>query len=301
MLRSTPLMYERRACYTCHHNTLPASAAAEARTKGIAVNEELAQENLDDILAVLQRASPGMMQGQGGVPGGHAMTLGYGLMTLAAENYPLNKVTASAIHWALASQMPDGSWLGNGVNRPPMEYSTVSHTAMALRGLTLYPIPGRQIEIERALLKAQDWLVSVEASSAEERAMRLMGLVSAGAPQATVIEAMNEILAEQRADGGWSQLTQLESDAYATGLSLFALHEAGASVIGEPYRRGIAFLLASQYQDGAWFVQTRAFPSQIYFESGFPFGRNQWISAAGTGWAALAIAHTLPDSEGTAE
>jgi ankyrin repeat protein len=301
LLRSTPLMYERRACYTCHHNTLPASAAAEARTKGIAVNEELAQENLDDILAVLQQASPGMMQGQGRVPGGHAMTLGYGLMALAAEDYPLNKVTASAIHWALASQMPDGSWLGNGVNRPPIEYSTVSHTAMALRGLTLYPIPGRQIEIERALLKAQDWLVSVEASSAEERAMRLMGLVSAGAPQATVTEAMNEILAEQRTDGGWSQLTQLESDAYATGLSLFALHEAGGSVTGEPYRGGIAFLLASQYQDGAWFVQTRAFPSQIYFESGFPFGKNQWISAAGTGWAALAIAHTLPDSESAAE
>jgi hypothetical protein len=42
--------------------------------------------------------------------------------------------------------------------------------------------------------------------------------------------------------------------------------------------------------------EERALPVQPYFESGFPFGRHQWISAAGTAWAALAIAQTLPDS-----
>ena len=60
------------------------------------------------------------------------------------------------------------------------------------------------------------------------------------------------------------------------------------------YRKGIDFLLASQYPDGSWLVRTRAFPVQPYFESGFPFDRHQWISAAGTGWAAKAIALTLP-------
>jgi len=33
-------------------------------------------------------------------------------------------------------------------------------------------------------------------------------------------------------------------------------------------------------------------PVQPYFESGFPFDRHQWISAAGTAWAAKAIAFT---------
>ena len=60
------------------------------------------------------------------------------------------------------------------------------------------------------------------------------------------------------------------------------------------YRKGLDFLLASQYPDGSWLVRTRAFPVQPYFESGFPFDRHQWISAAGTGWAAKAIALTLP-------
>jgi hypothetical protein len=42
-------------------------------------------------------------------------------------------------------------------------------------------------------------------------------------------------------------------------------------------------------------VKTRSYPTQPYFDSGFPFGHNLWISAAGTGWASLAIAYTQPD------
>ena len=84
------------------------------------------------------------------------------------------------------------------------------------------------------------------------------------------------------------------TDAYGTGLSLVALHEAGVPVDDATYRRGIEFLLETQYRDGSWLVKSRSFPSQVYFESGFPFDRHQWISSAGTGWAAIAISHTLP-------
>jgi len=300
LLESSPPMFERRRCFTCHHNTLPAEAAALARRKGIPVAEGLAQKNLEDILAVFRPAAGSAMQAQATIPGGVALTLGYGLMALAAEGYPPDKVTASMTHWALATQMPDGSWLGNGVNRPPIESSTVSHTAIGARGLTLYPIPGRKPQIDRALEKAQDWLLTAETPSAEDRAMRLMGLVWTKAPDSAVEAAIQELLRRQTATGGWSQLPRLDPDAYATGLSLVALHEAGVSVTDEVYRKGVDFLLSTQYPDGSWLVRTRAFPVQPYFESGFPFGRHQWISAAGTAWAALAIASTLPDSSPSA-
>jgi Prenyltransferase and squalene oxidase repeat len=297
LLKSAPPMFERRRCFTCHHNTLTAEAAALARRKGIGVDEGLAEKNLKDILAVLKPAMSPAMQAQATVPGGVALTVGYGLMALAAEGYPLDKTTASMTHWTLATQMPDGSWLGNGVNRPPIEFSTVSHTTIAVRGLTLYPIPARKPQIDRALEKAHDWLLTAEVSSAEDRAMRLMGLVWTKAPDAAAKAAIQDILGRQTASGGWSQLPQLDADAYATGLSLFSLHEAGISVTHEAYRKGVDFLLATQYQDGSWLVRTRAFPVQPYFESGFPFGRHQWISAAGTAWAARAIAFTLPDGK----
>jgi hypothetical protein len=36
-------------------------------------------------------------------------------------------------------------------------------------------------------------------------------------------------------------------------------------------------------------VKSRSFPFQPYFESGFPYGPDQWISAAGTSWATMAL------------
>jgi hypothetical protein len=36
---------------------------------------------------------------------------------------------------------------------------------------------------------------------------------------------------------------------------------------------------------GSWFVRKRAHATQIYFESGFPYGQHQYISAAATNWA----------------
>jgi ankyrin repeat protein len=296
LLKSGPPIFEKRRCFSCHHNTLPLEAAALARRKGIAVDEGLARKNREDILAVFRLAAGPAMQAQATtIPGGIALTVGYGLMALAAEAYPLDKATASMIHWTLSTQMPDGSWLGNGIDRPPMESSTLSHTAIAVRGLTLYPIPGLKPQLDRALEKAQHWLLTAKADSAEDRAMRLMGLVWTRSPRSAVETASQEIRREQAATGGWSQLPQWEPDAYATGLSLFALNEAGLPVTDSVYTKGVDFLLRTQYPDGSWLVRTRSFPTQPYFESGFPFGPHQWISAAGTAWAARVIAATLPD------
>jgi len=122
----------------------------------------------------------------------------------------------------------------------------------------------------------------------------LMGLVWTDASRSQVQAATADVRAQQQADGGWSQFARTEPDAYATGLSLYALHVAGVPVTDAAYRKGVAFLLGTQYQDGTWLVKTHSFPVQRYFESGFPFGRHQWISTAGTSWASLAIAQALP-------
>ena len=103
---------------------------------------------------------------------------------------------------------------------------------------------------------------------------------------------------EQRADGGWGQLAGLDSDAYATGQSLYALMEGGKVSASDPaLRRGIDFLLRTQFADGTWHVRTRAHPFQPPMDSGFPHGRDGWISAAGTSWAVMALATSLDPSQ----
>ena len=141
----------------------------------------------------------------------------------------------------------------------------------------------------------REWLLAANPKSAEERGMRLMGLVWTAAPRARLTQAIQDVRDRQEASGGWSQFGRTDPDAYATGLSLYALSVAGVPANDEAYRKGVAFLLGTQYQDGTWLVKTHSFPVQRYFESGFPYGRHQWISTSGTSWASLAIAQTLPD------
>ena len=294
LLDAAPTFREKTGCISCHHNAMPAWAAAAARRKGIEFDAVRARRNADDLLTFFKTNVPRMMTGDPAV-GGEALTAGYALMALAADGRPMDSATAATMHWIVARQMPDGRWVGNGVNRPPSEYSTISHTAVAAGGLRAYLLPGGQNQITQTLRRARQWLLAAQPTSAEERAMRLMGLVWTDAPRSNIDAAIRVVRDRQEASGGWSQFGRTESDAYATGQSLYALHVAGVPTTDETYRKGVAFLLGTQYQDGAWLVKTHSFPIQRYFESGFPFGRHQWISSAGTSWATLAIADTLPD------
>jgi ankyrin repeat protein len=290
-----PKFRDQATCISCHHNAIPALAAATARRKGIELDEVRAKKNLNDILTFFTSAVPRMMVGDPAV-GGEAITTGYAQMALLAEGHPLDVTTGVMTHWLMARQMPDGRWLGNGLNRPPSEYSLITHTAIAAGGLKSYPLPGRKSEVEDSLRLARRWLLAAQPKSAEERAMRLMGLVWTDASRAQVADAIKAVRDQQEAGGGWSQFGRTPPDAYATGLSLYALHIAGGAATDDTYKKGVAFLLDTQYQDGTWLVRTHSFPVQRYFESGFPYGRHQWISTAGTSWASLAVAQTLQDA-----
>ncbi len=63
LLPAAPVGYQKRACISCHSQALVAMAAAEARKKGIAINEELAQTNLKQIEANYKSVAELAMQG----------------------------------------------------------------------------------------------------------------------------------------------------------------------------------------------------------------------------------------------
>ena len=44
-----------------------------------------------------------------------------------------------------------------------------------------------------------------------------------------------------------------------------------------------------------WYVKSRAMKIQPYFESGFPYEHDQWISHAATAWATMALTVTARD------
>ena len=172
-----------------------------------------------------------------------------------------------------------------------MEASDFTATALSLRSLQMY---GSE---EKSVARAAEWLASQEPCSTEDRVMQLLGLSWAKAGAETVARRGRELLARQQPGGGWSQLDTPEADAYATGQALLALYTAGIlQPTDAAYVRAVNYLLRTQLSDGSWLVVSRSFPLQPYKESGFPHGKDQWISAAGTSWAAMALSLSVPNS-----
>jgi squalene cyclase len=163
-----------------------------------------------------------------------------------------------------------------------------------MRSLQLYAPASERAAYDEAVRRAAVWLAKADPHSTEERAFQLLAFGWSKAPEGRIEKAARALIAEQRADGGWSQLPGLTSDAYATGQALTSLVDSGAMTVADAaYRRGVSYLLSTQLADGSWFVRSRAIPIQPFFESGFPHGRDQFISAAATNWATIALSMAI--------
>jgi hypothetical protein len=175
-------------------------------------------------------------------------------------------------------------------HRPPIESSDIAITALSLRSLQAYaPVPLKS-ESARAVQRGTAWLTQAKPKSNEDYVYQVLGLTWAGANQTAIRTATNALIAQQRTDGGWGQIATLPSDAYATGQALSVLAQSGiVKPTDSVYERGIRFLLGTQLEDGSWYVRSRAIPIQPYFDSEFPHGKDQFISAAATNWATMAL------------
>jgi hypothetical protein len=174
--------------------------------------------------------------------------------------------------------------------RPPLETSDFQVTAATIRSLLAFAPKSQETEYRKSAERAVRWLETAEPASTEDYTFQILGLIWGGGSREAVRKAGSRLLALQRSDGGWGQITRLASDAYATGQALVALRQSGTLAPGDaPYQRGVRFLLNSQMEDGSWLVRTRSPSFQPYFESGFPHGYDQFISAAASNWAVMAL------------
>jgi hypothetical protein len=258
-------------------------ASSAARARGYAVDEKAAKYQVEAVVAMFKPVIPDMAAGKPNIPD-PAISVSYALVGLAAENYAPDATTDAMAHLVSLQQIADGSFLAFPA-RPPIESSVFTATALSVRALQVY---GKDVDgiVERARM----WLETAQPHTNEDRTMQLLGLTWAKGDRKAIGEAAQRLMAEQRRDGGWGQLSDLESDAYATGQALAALRISGQVQPSDAaWQKGTGFLLRTQLDDGSWLVRSRTFPFQPYKESGFPHGKNQWISAAGTSWAVLAL------------
>lgn len=207
---------------------------------------------------------------------------------------PPDEFSDAMVRYLAARQDASGAWIFNS-SRPPINESVVTRTAHAIRALKVYGWPARQAEFAERIRRARAWLESAKTANSYEQAERIIGLTEAGVSSNGLRASAKQLLNQQRPDGGWAETPYLQSDSYATGLALHSLYTVGLLTPSESaYLRAVAFLLRTQFPDGSWYVASRAVKFQPYFQSGFPFNHDQWISSTGTAWAAIALLDAKP-------
>ncbi len=294
----SPVTFQRhaskQACISCHQQSLPLGAISIARTRRFAVDETILGETTgrtETFAGLLQEFDLQTL-----FHPEPAIGNGYALWSLRLAGHPASAFTDSLVHQLAVIQRADGSWAWN-LPRPPIQASDIGATALAVRGLRDYPIPGRQKEFDQRIERARKWLAKARPQFTEERAYQLLGLAWAGERAAKLKSQAGALIREQRADGGWAQLPSLESDAFATGQSLYALVAGAQLPASHPaVRKGVRFLLRSQLEDGTWHAHRRAFPFQPPMDSGFPHGADGWLSAAASSWAVMTLAMVVDTS-----
>jgi squalene-hopene/tetraprenyl-beta-curcumene cyclase len=170
------------------------------------------------------------------------------------------------------------------------------HFGVTWAALAAGTAPERYAETPKAaagLDKIRRYLAQHPPTSLHQRAMLLLaskrveGIATAKEGRKT----MEDLLAAQQPDGGWSSVSLLppkdrpadsqgpaSSDGYGTGFAVYVLREAaGAPASDARLRRGVAWLKAHQRASGRWFTPSLS-------------GKNRnVISLEGTAWAILAL------------
>jgi squalene-hopene/tetraprenyl-beta-curcumene cyclase len=183
-------------------------------------------------------------------------------------------------------QEEDGSWKAGGQlplqKRPERETQEVS-TMWSLVALQSYAAPPDAVADRFA--KARAWLGSeTQGQSTEWWAVRL--ILERGSDNDTEANHQRaELVARQRDDGGWGWLCADESDAFGTGVAIYALARDGFAADDTAITRGRAFLVRTQEADGSWLVKgtKKAKAKQIEPTATY------W----GTCWAVIGLTETL--------
>ena len=278
---------DRAGCVSCHNNSLTAMTVSDARSRGFRVNEQIASSQLKKISAFLQDNSERALENEG-IPGG-IDTVSYILLGLGGR-----EVSQRCHHRCLGAVCQEQS-----IRRWPVQ------------------MPGRApaARDERRAGHGRDHTVATRVC-AEEQAHRvpecrgpggsLAGEGGAGKHGRSRFPGVGIDLGRREprgdpqdgftASGAAAIRWRLGADT-PTGVRCLCdrpgagrVTASGDPAYGQravPARRAIPRPIATGRR--SWLVRTRSPSFQPYFDSDFPHGYDQFISAAATNWAVMAL------------
>jgi ankyrin repeat protein len=307
LIEKTAMNFSMRSgCASCHHEGLGALATGTAQGYGYRIDALLATTQEKTVLAMPEGNLPALRQL---VPHPemykHFPTMdmneftpgvGFQFVGLLSHQVARSEAIEGMTTMLARQQLNDGGW-GYGFERAPMQSSRFAMTAYTLRVLPNYLPESLATERMARISHAISWLKTTPAITNEDRAFKVLALKWGGADTADIQQAVAELIRGQGSDGGWAQFNAQpsphgygKSDAYATGIALYALHVGGGMpTTDKVYVKGSEYLLSRQDDDGSWFVNKRALPANNFLDTGFPHGESQYISFGATCWSTMAL------------
>src|SRR5438876_3755804 len=292
-----------RKCAACHHVPMPLWALSEAERQGYAIDKKFLADTTESLLGsrdklLASKIFPDPADRSDPRPQARGLNMGLPFLAVAAQAFPALKEGQKQSLKLIAEeivkkQQPDGSWEFFATLRPPpineSQTTDAAWIIMAPQGETGPDAPAPQ---RAALAKAIAWLDAAKRSDLhQDKVLRVLLGVRSAKPRKAMQTTIDELLALQRADGGWSQtVPELKSDAFATGQTLYVLSLAGFTAQRPEIKRGIDFLVATQKPDGSWPMLSRSTPD------GSP-GSSKLLTpiiCTASSWATLGLARLVP-------
>jgi len=283
----------QKNCGSCHHVPMAVWNLTEAKKHGLAVDDRALDELRDWAYTPYVKDPDLKPVGQDKFGGGKvSLNTIYLSLAAAADPAPDEKTLDAMKKFAahlIDKQEADGSWkAGRTGYEPPIGDITEVLTMQAL--LVLATAHDKSLLVEDRWTQCRDraleWLSKAQLSDRHQTlAMQALVKQVFGKPE-EVQASVKELLKRQNADGGWSQLKEMPSDAMATGQTLYVLARLGVKDQQTAVQRAQGFLVRTQAEDGSWWVPSRE------------KGRKGLASSYyGSAWATLGLIQTLPPSE----
>lgn len=286
-----------RKCSTCHHGTMTVWALSDAKAQGYDVPAETLADNVkwtkDRIFERIDL--PRDMRPGWSMVNTPALYLSLMAQSVKGQDAVSQDELKRIGGHLLKHQEADGSWSWSSApanNRPPPFFES-DEVATLLGYLALGPQlpkdPHEKSELRDARDRAASWLAkTTPTDTTQAAALWLLVKVQAGEPAEVLKPAIDQFLSRQNSDGGWPQLKDAASDAYATGQALYVLNLSGVNPEQAEIQRAVAFLTSTQKEDGSWPMTRRGHPGVTPSDFVVP------ITYFGSAWGTLGLLRSVP-------
>ncbi len=266
---AAPTWVKSNGCFGCHVQSQVLMGQAVALKHGYRVNMRsvrLLEEN------TRERSSWGAWWNpSNSATAFGAMGIAYAADMIGSEHdkaYPYTQLglLGESTRSLMEQQEKDGAFPVDEVNPPIVQgqFMTTGNALVAIKRQEAQTGDSRHAESAR---RGLEWIATHEPETTQDKIFKVITLMHYGTPdQKRLAWSVVETLAsEQQQDGGWKEnSTSAGSNAFATGQVLYAFKQAGVSIHGEMFRRGVDFLLGHQINDpnllenGSWAAMNTA-------------------------------------------